>query len=236
MDEHGLFGHPKMGSLYVQEAPIICSSTIGMTTNDNLIEFQIAAWAEGTEPIHDSGKDYQDLFTYYFVEQVLHLGGEFHIESMTRTAIPAEILQEEQEQDSLDSVKTAEDMDQGFQSEELISEQTLLDTVDLPGLPQQEADRRAAWRKLPQRVRVAVRCLHRRLHVGTLVDTVYWCILPRWKHPKPLDVLKLSRQRYVQRPNSKGLNKCKNTTARHSGFSPSQCVLEVKTQEELLAF
>ena len=45
----------------------------------------------------------------------------------------------------LDSVETAEDMDQGDQSEELISEQTLLDTVDVPGLPQQEADRRAAW-------------------------------------------------------------------------------------------
>ena len=42
-------------------------------------------------------------------------------------------------------VETAEDMDQGDQSEELISEQTLLDTVDVPGLPQQEADRRAAW-------------------------------------------------------------------------------------------
>ena len=47
-------------------------------------------------------------------------------------------------------VETAEDMDQGDQSEELISEQTLLDTVDVPGLPQQEADRRASCRKLPQ--------------------------------------------------------------------------------------
>ena len=80
---------------------------------------------------------------------------------MTRTAFPAEILQEEQEQDFLDSVETVEDMDQGDQSEELISEHTLLDTVDVPGLPQQEADRHAAWSKLPQQVRVAVRGLHR---------------------------------------------------------------------------
>ena len=123
-----------------------------MTTADKTIECQITAWAEGTEPVHDPGEDYQDLFTYDFVEQVLHLGGDFRIESMTRTAFPAEMLQEEQEQDFLDSVETAEDMDQGDQSEELISEQTLLDTVDVPGLPQQEADRRAAWRKLPQRV------------------------------------------------------------------------------------
>ena len=88
----------------VQEPPIICSPTIGMTTNGKTIEFQITAWAEGREPIHYPGKDNQDLFTYDFVEQVLHLGGDFHIESMTRTAFPAEILQEEQEQDFLDSV------------------------------------------------------------------------------------------------------------------------------------
>ena len=91
-----------------------------------------------------------DLFTYDFFEQVLHLGGDFHTESMTRTAFPAEILQEEQEQDFLDSVETAEGMDQGDQSEELISEQALLDTVDVPGLSQQEADRCASCRKLPQ--------------------------------------------------------------------------------------
>ena len=82
----------------VQEPPITCPSTIGMTTNDKAIEYQITAWAEGTEPVHDPGKDYHDLFTYDFVEQALHLGGDFHIESMTRAAFPAELLQEEQEQ------------------------------------------------------------------------------------------------------------------------------------------
>ena len=70
---------------------------------------------------------------------------------MTRTAFPAEILQEEQEQDFLDSVETVEDMDQGDQSEELISEHTLLNTVDVPGLPQQEADRHAAWSNCPNK-------------------------------------------------------------------------------------
>ena len=48
----------------VQEPPIICSSAMGMTTNDKTIGLQITAWAEGTEPVHDPGKDYQDLFTY----------------------------------------------------------------------------------------------------------------------------------------------------------------------------
>ena len=70
---------------------------------------------------------------------------------MTRTAFPAEILQEEQEQDFLDSVEIVEDMDQGDQSEELISGHTLRNTVDVPGLPQQEADRHAAWSNCPNK-------------------------------------------------------------------------------------
>ena len=37
-----------------------------------------------------------------------------------------------------------------------VAEQTFLDNVDVPGFPQDEAARRAGWRKLPQRVRVAV--------------------------------------------------------------------------------
>ena len=51
-----------------------------------------------------------------------------------------------------------------------LAEQTFLDNVDVPGFPQDEAARRAGWRKLPQRVRVAVRRLHRQFgHVPNRV-------------------------------------------------------------------
>jgi len=45
--------------------------------------------------------------------------------------------------------------------EDLIAEETLLDDVDIPGLPQDETERRRSWRKLPQCVRIAVRRIHR---------------------------------------------------------------------------
>ena len=45
--------------------------------------------------------------------------------------------------------------------EELISKQTLIDEVEIPGLPQDEAERRRQWRKLPASARIAVRRLHR---------------------------------------------------------------------------
>ena len=37
-----------------------------------------------------------------------------------------------------------------------LAEQTFLDNVDVPGFPQDEAARRAGWRKLLQRVREAI--------------------------------------------------------------------------------
>ena len=42
-------------------------------------------------------------------------------------------------------------------------EREWLESLPLPGVPRTEALRRAAWRKLPQRVRVAIRRLHRSL-------------------------------------------------------------------------
>ena len=52
-------------------------------------------------------------------------------------------------------------------------EREWLESLPLPGVPKTEALRRAAWRKLPQRVRVAIRRLHRQ-----------FTILPRG-HSKP---------------------------------------------------
>ena len=47
-----------------------------------------------------------------------------------------------------------------------------LDSVDIPGLPLKEAERRKAWKKLPQRVRIGVRRLHRQFgHVPIKVMT-----------------------------------------------------------------
>ena len=49
----------------------------------------------------------------------------------------------------------------------MISEETLVDEVDIPGLPADEAERRRMWRKLPARVRIGVRRLHRQFgHVS----------------------------------------------------------------------
>ena len=46
-------------------------------------------------------------------------------------------------------------------TEDAIQQETALDEVDIPNLPIKEAERRAGWRSLPQKVRIAIRRLHR---------------------------------------------------------------------------
>ena len=46
-------------------------------------------------------------------------------------------------------------------SEDAIQQETELEGVDIPNLPIKEAERRAGWRKLSQRVRIAIRRLRR---------------------------------------------------------------------------
>ena len=59
----------------------------------------------------------------------------------------------------MDVVEGEEDVGAINPVPELIEQETMLDEVDVPGLPLEESERRRQWRKLPQRVRI-VRCLH----------------------------------------------------------------------------
>ena len=65
------------------------------------------------------------------------------------------------EGEPFDALWDSEDRAEANPVEELVSEETLIDEVEIPGLPQDEAERRHQWRKLPARVRIAVRRLHR---------------------------------------------------------------------------
>jgi hypothetical protein len=67
----------------------------------------------------------------------------------------------EDQEGPFDVACSPDDLAQANPVEDLIAEETLLDDVDIAGVPQDETERCRAWRKLPQRVRIAVRRLHR---------------------------------------------------------------------------
>ena len=65
------------------------------------------------------------------------------------------------EGEPFDALWDSEDRAQANPCEELISEEALMDEVEIPGLPRDEAERRCQWQKLPARVGIVVRRLHR---------------------------------------------------------------------------
>ena len=61
---------------------------------------------------------------------------------------------------TFDQIESPQDLALMDPSEEAITEETQLDEVDIPGLHIEESERRAKWRAVRQRIRVAIRRLH----------------------------------------------------------------------------
>ena len=149
----------------LSEIPRICSSTIALTTNSEELGDLIEAWCKTPSHLSQSSQDdperhFDELFSLEFAQQLAEIGEHFHLEAVTHAAFPAEAVQEHEE-DTFDAIESQEDLGVQDPVEQLVSEETFLDTVEVPGLPLEEAKRHEAWKKLPQRVRIAVRRLHR---------------------------------------------------------------------------
>ena len=103
-----------------------------------------------------------DVLNWEFCHWIRDWSLERELEEQMSVAFPAEIIEEAQEHGgNWDAVDGPEDVALQDPVEDLTHEETLLDEVDIPGLPEDETERRRSWRKLPQRVRIAVRRLHR---------------------------------------------------------------------------
>ena len=103
-----------------------------------------------------------DVLNWEFCQWIRDWSLERELEDQMSVAFPAEIIEEAQEHGgNWDAVDGPEDVALQDPVEDLTQEETLLDDVDIPGLPEDESERRRSWRKLPQRVRIAVRRLHR---------------------------------------------------------------------------
>ena len=103
-----------------------------------------------------------DVLNWEFCQWIRDWSLERELEDQMSVAFPAEIIEEAQEHGgNWDAVDGPEDVALQDPVEDLTHEETLLDEVNIPGLPEDETERRKSWRKLPQRVRIGVRRLHR---------------------------------------------------------------------------
>ena len=103
-----------------------------------------------------------DVLNWEFCQWIRNWSLERELEDQMRVAFPAEIIEKAQEHGgNWDAMDGPEDVALQDPVEDLTQEETLLDEVDIPGLPEDESERRRSWCKFPQCVRIAVRRLHR---------------------------------------------------------------------------
>ena len=138
-------------------------SDLAFTTNDPEVGNEFNSWVED--------KDVDSLLTWSFTEWLVECGRDLAVRNGMSVAFPAVVAEDEGSgKEQLDILETPEDQAVGRRIEQEISEEQLLDEVDIPGLPASTAERRARWRKLPSRVRIGIIRLHRQFgHVPVSV-------------------------------------------------------------------
>ena len=149
------------------QTPYMCESgELGFSTNDEDLANRFLRWA--------NDKTMDDVLGSDFAEWMWFTSEELALSDMMNTAFPAAVLEEETDDHAtFDGVLGRDDVGKIGPREEMLSEKVLLDEVNIPGLPEDEKKRRSEWRKLPQRVRIGIRRLHRQFgHVpkGTMLQ------------------------------------------------------------------
>ena len=145
---------PRWENYSTPQVPYIVGDNIGFTCNHELLQQGFASWA--------NDKNVDQVLSWDFVEWVKNWSQECMIDDLLATAFPAAVAEEHaEERPPLDETMGEEDVAAGNPVEEIVHEETLLDELEIPGFPKDEAARRVQWRKLPQRVRIGIRRLHR---------------------------------------------------------------------------
>ena len=124
----------------------------------------VQVWAEsfGITP-----RNFQDTMTRPLCSMVAAISESFYLDQFCRTCFVSDLLELDEDEEEL----IPDDPEQALTSAE--KDQFMLEEMVFPGAPAPEAARRAEWRRLPQRTRVAIR----RLHFGHLPGAVLEQIL-----------------------------------------------------------
>ncbi|CAL1147306.1 unnamed protein product [Cladocopium goreaui] len=136
------------------QTPYINDHGLAFTCNDEQWTHEFESWFRG--------QTMDDVLSWKFADWIGSWAKEDDLNHQMGIAFVGDMHEEaHEEHQRLDALWDSDDRAQVNPVEELISEETLIDEVEIPGLPQDEVERRKQWKKLPARVRIAVRRLHR---------------------------------------------------------------------------
>ena len=138
--------------------PLFGIGDISFYSNDQGLQDDFEGWCTNSYPYRPP-LNFDDVFAQDFVTWVRQTAeNQVATSLIAQAAFPST---ENGDGGTFDQIESPQDFALMDPSEEAITEETQLDEVDIPGLPLEESERRAKWRAVPQRIRVAIRRLHR---------------------------------------------------------------------------
>ena len=132
------------------QVPYLTDCGLGFTSNCDELYRSFEDWS--------TNRVFDDVLSWDFCTWLSEWTVDKSLDDQMFAAFPAAVSDEIEEGlggNPLDQVMDDDPV------EDLIAEETLVDEYNIPGLPADEQERRRMWKKLPQRVRIGVRRLHR---------------------------------------------------------------------------
>ena len=135
--------------------PCVGIGDISFISNDEKLSDSFEGWTSNSYP-EMAPRSFDDVLSGDIMEWLSVYARDQATMALVASALPGSI-----EEESVDTVEGEQDRAMMDVTEDTIQQETELDEVDIPNLPIKEAERRAGWRSLPQKLRIAIRRLHR---------------------------------------------------------------------------
>ena len=140
--------------------PCVGIGDISFISNDEKLSGSFEGWTSNGYP-DMAPRSFDDVLSGNIMEWLSVYARDQATMALVASAFPGSIEEESVPLEVFDTVEGEQDRAMMDVTENAIQQETELDEVDIPNLPIKEAERRAGWRSLPQKVRIAIRRLHR---------------------------------------------------------------------------
>ena len=140
--------------------PCVGIGDISFISNDEKLADSFEGWTSNSYP-DMAPRSFDDVLSGDIMEWLSVYARDQATMALVASAFPGSIEEESVPLEAFDTIEGEQDRAMMDVTEDAIQQETELDEVDIPNLPIKEAKRRAGWRSLPQKVRIAIRRLHR---------------------------------------------------------------------------
>ena len=141
--------------------PCVGIGDISFISNDEKLAESFEGWTNSNSYPDMAPRSFDDVLSGDIMEWLSVYARDQATMALVATAFPGSVEEESVPLEAFDTVEGEQDRAMMDVSEEAIQQETELDEVEIPNLPIKESERRGGWRRLPQKVRIAIRRLHR---------------------------------------------------------------------------